>query len=115
MYVVYCCCVFKKNSHRSLKKRLKVARVKRNFPKVESGKEIGKLGQKYQIFNQGMSAAALSGFRRLVRASKKAFRGDAYALKNASVALKAEFGKNKLVTDKNELGEILRMTAHTAR
>lgn len=51
-----------------------------------------------------MSAAALSGFRRLVRASKKAFRGDAYALKNASITLKAEFGKYKTVTNKEELG-----------
>jgi hypothetical protein len=110
---------FQKNSHRVfflsffIKKRFRVpgsrlvARVKRNFPK--GNWEIGNWGRsKYQIFNQGMSATALSGFRRLVRASKKAFRGDAYALKNASVALKAEFEKNKLVADKNELGEILR-------
>jgi hypothetical protein len=53
-----------------------------------------------------MSAPAISGFRRLFRASRKAFRGDTYALKNASVALKAEFAKNRMVTDKNELGEL---------
>ena len=48
--------------------------------------------------------AALSAFRRLLRASKVTFKNDAFALKNASITLKQEFLKNKDITDASQLG-----------
>lgn len=49
-------------------------------------------------------SAAISGFRRILRASKITFKSDTYALQNAAVTLKQEFRKNKDVTDEAMLG-----------
>jgi hypothetical protein len=49
----------------------------------------------------------LGGYRRLLRASRQAFRGDAFALSQARVALRENFAANKDVTDKAALEEML--------
>ena len=48
--------------------------------------------------------AAISGFRRLLRASRVAFKGDEYAVKQASITLKEEFLKHKHESDPAEIG-----------
>ena len=42
---------------------------------------------------------ALAGYRRLFRARQKLFQGDERALRESRVALRAEFEKNRVVTD----------------
>ncbi len=51
------------------------------------------------------SRAVLSGYRRLLRASKAAFKADQFTLSQAFLRLNQEFKNNKHITDKNELGE----------
>lgn len=48
----------------------------------------------------------LAGYRRLLRSSRLAFRGDSFALKSAADQLKIEFLKNKNITDSNALEEL---------
>ena len=48
----------------------------------------------------------LAGFRRLMRSAKLAFKGDAFALNQASLQLKDEFRKNAEVSDKNDLDDL---------
>jgi hypothetical protein len=50
-----------------------------------------------------MSARALSGYRRLFRASRKLFQGDEIALVESSLSIRAEFEKYKFVNDVTQL------------
>ncbi len=49
---------------------------------------------------------AASGYRRLLKASRHAFRGHEVALVGARNELRTHFYKNSRVTDKEELGDI---------
>ena len=49
---------------------------------------------------------ALSGFRRLLKTSLKAFKGDDLAIVKAREQLRSEFLRNKDVTDKKQLSEL---------
>ena len=49
-------------------------------------------------------SAAISGFRRILRASKITFKNDTYAIQNAAITLKQEFRKNKDITDAAMIG-----------
>ncbi|KAF4044283.1 Complex 1 protein (LYR family) [Phytophthora infestans] len=50
----------------------------------------------------------LGGYRRLLRASRQAFRGDAFAMQQAHVALRDNFMVNSQVTDKEQLDELVK-------
>ncbi|ETP40995.1 hypothetical protein F442_11757 [Phytophthora nicotianae P10297] len=50
----------------------------------------------------------LGGYRRLLRASRQAFRGDAYALQQARAALRDNFMANSQVSDKEQLDELVK-------
>uniref|UniRef100_A0AAV1T2Y7 Complex 1 LYR protein domain-containing protein n=1 Tax=Peronospora matthiolae TaxID=2874970 RepID=A0AAV1T2Y7_9STRA len=50
----------------------------------------------------------LSGYRRLLRASRQAFRGDVYALQEARVALRENFLVNSQVRDSEELKALVK-------
>ena len=54
------------------------------------------------------SAAALNGYRRLLKSASIVFKNDSYALKQAKIQLKNEFIKNKYVTSSNELKQLFR-------
>jgi Complex 1 protein (LYR family) len=51
--------------------------------------------------------SAKSGYRRLLRSAKHVFGKDLYAYQSARQELKAQFIKNKDVTDSNELKKLL--------
>lgn len=51
--------------------------------------------------------SSLSGFRRLLRSAKFAFREDKFALSAATGQLKAEFRKHRAVSDPAELQQLL--------
>lgn len=53
-----------------------------------------------------MSAKAISGFRRLLRAARVAFKEDTKAIKLAKVQLKEEFLRNKDVSNPTVLNEL---------
>lgn len=55
------------------------------------------------------TARVLSGYRRLFRARKALFDGDHRAMRESRVAIRAEFVKNKSVTDSNHLEGLLVM------
>lgn len=55
------------------------------------------------------SARVLSGYRRLFRARKSLFLGDTRAMTESRVAIRAEFDKNRHVTDVNHLEGLLVM------
>jgi hypothetical protein len=59
--------------------------------------------------------AAISGFRRLLRASRIAFKGDEYALRQASITLKEEFWKHKHETDATEIGNNIAIIYYKSR
>lgn len=50
----------------------------------------------------------LSGYRRLLRASRQAFRGDDYAIAQARGALRENFFANRDVTDEEAIAEMLK-------
>lgn len=50
----------------------------------------------------------LGGYRRLMRASRQAFRGDAYALQQAQLALRDNFMANGQVSDREQLEELVK-------
>lgn len=53
-----------------------------------------------------ISFVAMSGYRRLIRASKKAFGSDKQTLKMAKNQLRLEFFNNRNVTDEFHLAEL---------
>ena len=55
------------------------------------------------------AARALSGYRRLFRARNKLFQGDSRALRESRYAIRAEFDKNRNVSDPYQLDGFLRM------
>lgn len=50
----------------------------------------------------------LSGYRRLIRASQHAFRGDAFALQQARLALRENFAANRDVNDMAAIEEMIK-------
>ncbi|KAH7482189.1 hypothetical protein PRIC1_008324 [Phytophthora ramorum] len=50
----------------------------------------------------------LGGYRRLLRASRQAFRGDAYALQQARAALRENFVANRDVNDSEQLDGLVK-------
>ncbi|OWZ15848.1 hypothetical protein PHMEG_00010439 [Phytophthora megakarya] len=50
----------------------------------------------------------LGGYRRLLRASRQAFRGDVYATQQARVALRENFTANSHVSDETQLQELIK-------
>ncbi|KAF1776070.1 hypothetical protein PI124_g1109 [Phytophthora idaei] len=50
----------------------------------------------------------LGGYRRLLRASRLAFRGDDFALQQARAALRDNFMANSQVSDKEQLDELVK-------
>ncbi|KAK1941222.1 Mitochondrial zinc maintenance protein 1 [Phytophthora citrophthora] len=50
----------------------------------------------------------LGGYRRLLKASRQAFRDDAYAMQQARVALRENFQANSQVNDKEQLDELVK-------
>ena len=52
------------------------------------------------------SRLALSSYRSLLRARSIAFKSDARALQESKTAIRTEFVKHKLVSDKDELSEL---------
>lgn len=54
-----------------------------------------------------LRAQVLGGYRRLLRASRVAFRDDQYAIDQARATLRAQFAANKEVTDKTQLQDML--------
>ncbi|KAL7690333.1 putative complex 1 LYR protein [Plasmopara halstedii] len=50
----------------------------------------------------------IRGYRRLLRASRQAFRGDVYALKQARMTLREHFIANRQVSDKEQLDELIK-------
>ncbi|RLN79555.1 hypothetical protein BBJ28_00012776 [Nothophytophthora sp. Chile5] len=50
----------------------------------------------------------LGGYRRLLRASRQAFRGDDYALQQARVALRENFAANSAVSDQETIAELVK-------
>jgi hypothetical protein len=52
--------------------------------------------------------AALAGYRRLLRTANVVFKNDVFAVTQAKVQLRAEFLKQKDVTDKAELTELFK-------
>lgn len=50
----------------------------------------------------------LGGYRRLLRASRQAFRGDAYALQQAHVTLRDYFIGNRQVSEKEQVDELVK-------
>jgi complex III assembly factor LYRM7 len=52
---------------------------------------------------------ALSGYRRLFRARNKLFHGDLRALAESRIAIRAEFNKNRVVSDPYHLEGLLVM------
>ena len=53
-----------------------------------------------------ISPVALSGYRRLIRATKKAFGSDKQTMNMAKIQLKVEFLNNRNVTDQIQLAEL---------
>lgn len=54
-----------------------------------------------------MRTQVLGGYRRLLRASRQAFRGDTFALQQARVALRENFEANAAVRDEAALQELV--------
>ncbi|KAI2504430.1 hypothetical protein MHU86_10019 [Fragilaria crotonensis] len=52
---------------------------------------------------------AISGYRRLFRARNKLFQGDIRALAESKIAIRAEFEKNRVVSDPHHLEGLLVM------
>ena len=55
------------------------------------------------------AARALSGYRRLFRARKTLFTGDVRSMAESRIAIRAEFDKNRNVTDPQHLEGLLVM------
>ena len=55
-----------------------------------------------------MSNPGKIGFRKLLRTAKYVFKGDTFAITQARITLRQDFLKNKDVTDKLQLTELLR-------
>ena len=55
------------------------------------------------------TARALSGYRRLIRARNKLIQGDLRALAESKIAIRAEFNKNRVVSDPHHLEGLLVM------
>lgn len=54
------------------------------------------------------STRATSGFRRLLRAARAAFKDDSKAIKLAKIQLKQEFLRNKDISNPNALNELFK-------
>lgn len=50
----------------------------------------------------------LGGYRRLLRASRQAFRGDDYAIQQARLALRENFFENRDVADQETVAELIK-------
>ncbi|DAZ96548.1 TPA: hypothetical protein N0F65_011225 [Lagenidium giganteum] len=55
-----------------------------------------------------LRAQVLGGYRRLLLASRTAFRGDDYAIQQARLALRENFGANREVQDAETIKELLK-------
>nr|CCA16457.1 conserved hypothetical protein [Albugo laibachii Nc14] len=50
----------------------------------------------------------LSGYRRLLRASRLSFEGDTFAIKQSRATLRNQFVENKAISDPNALEDVLK-------